>query len=157
MAWGARVRFIVCAAALTQAASAVAQGVIDGPVLLAPGASVYVIEMANPGVAGVVTAPSHAALDLSSLLAALGKGDPFAVLFSGQAAGAKAMIANPDGSVSLRAAQTPPPTVSMMRAGSYVMGGGVILVERNGKLEIRSDQVRKVTSDEQVREPKASQ
>lgn len=108
--------------------------------MLAPAASVTIIDAENPSVRLVVTAPADAPLDLSSLLSLQPGESVYSIVTRLQTRAAGGMELNPDGSVSLSAASPSPagtPTpglaggVLVYDAGRWVLRKGAV-AQANG-------------------------
>ena len=117
----AAARAVFLAAALTIAGDAIAVELI-----LAPGASVTILDAEDPSVRIVMTAPPNTTLDLSELLALKPEESVRSIVTRFQASYAGSMSRNADGSITLGPsgpAQTRPPTPGLA-GGVLVRNGG---------------------------------
>lgn len=94
------------------------------PVVLAPGASVTILDAANPSVRLILTAPPEAPLDLSPLLSLKPDESVYSIVTRMQTKGAGAMTMNADGSVSLSAAAP-----ARAAAPTRGLAGGVLVFD----------------------------
>jgi hypothetical protein len=90
--------------------------------LLAPGASVTILDAADPTGRIVMTAPADAMLDLTELLSLKENESVRSIVTRAHAQGARSMTMNPDGSISLSSAATSP-----ARQPTPGLAGGVLI------------------------------
>jgi hypothetical protein len=106
-------------------AMSVAGGALGGELVLAPGASVTILDAADPSVRIVMTAPLNGTLDLSELLSLKPEESVRSIVTRFQANYAGALARNADGSLTL----APAPTQA--RQPTAGLAGGVLI--RNGE------------------------
>ncbi len=94
--------------------------------LLAPGESVTLIDVSDPALRVVVTAPSATPLDLSRLLEANGKSSMVSIVTAVRLGAPGALVANPDGSLAIAVVEAP-------RAEDTTLAGGAVLVFNEGR------------------------
>lgn len=94
--------------------------------LLAPGHSVTLIDVSDPALRVVVTAPAAAPLDLSRLLEANGKSGMLSVVTAVRLGAPGALVANPDGSLAIAAIEIP-------HAEESALADGAVLVFSEGR------------------------
>jgi hypothetical protein len=125
-----------------------AQGVvIDGPLILAPGHSVEIADVAHPDVSFVIKAPSETALDLTRFLLSLTKANAQSAVFSAQIMSANELVPSRDGSVSLQSTAPPiAPQPVQPGPGSYMLWGGKVYVEK-GNVRVPLDRITKVAEE----------
>jgi filamentous hemagglutinin family protein len=89
--------------------------------LLAPGHSVTLIDVSDPALRVVVTAPAAAPLDLSRLLVANGKSSMLSIVTAVRLGAPGALVANPDGSLAIAAIEIPHPEESALADGAVLV------------------------------------
>jgi hypothetical protein len=105
---------------------AIAQCAVAAELILAPGASVTILDGADPSLRIVMTAPANAALDLSELLSLKSTESVRSIVTRFQAGYAGGMTRNADGSITLG-----PSTATASRKPTPGLAGGVLI--RNGE------------------------
>src|SRR5947207_126049 len=101
------------------------------PLILAPGKSVTIVDAADPSQRVVITAPEHEPLDLDALfVAALTTGGLPSLVTQRQVGGAREMVRNADGSLSLGASSNRTAvSAPQIEGGIIVFGGGTYKLE----------------------------
>lgn len=105
---------------------ALAQGALAAELILAPGASVTILDAADPSLRIVMTAPASSVLDLSELLSLKPEESVRSIVTRFQAGYAGGMTRNSDGSITLG-----PSAAAPGRKPTPGLAGGVLI--RNGE------------------------